>query len=172
MLLLLQGAAARPATAAAAQAVLTAAGGAAAATSAACSFSAVTVIGCSSSQRCRLLHTAAERAAAPGQPTCVTHPELLGPGELAPGLHHSEFAARRQSLANLMQPSSLAIIPAASLAYITGVIPYPYRQEADFLYLTGIQQQAVAAIKTYGECRTRSSSSGAGCMCRAAKHAT
>jgi hypothetical protein len=76
-------------------------------------------------------------------------PQLLAPGELAPGLHCSEFAARRQRLAAAIPPTSLAIIPAAAIAYITGVIPYPYRQEADFLYLTGLQQQAVAIIKTY-----------------------
>jgi hypothetical protein len=99
----------------------------------------------------RRLHAAAQRAAAPGQPTPATHPELLGPGELAPGLHFTEFQQRRQHLANVMQPGSLAIVPAAAVSYITGVIPYPYRQDADFLWLTGLQQQAVAVIKTYSE---------------------
>eukprot|EP00879_Flechtneria_rotunda_P028716 GHRR01030931.1.p1 GENE.GHRR01030931.1~~GHRR01030931.1.p1 ORF type:complete len:455 (+),score=161.77 GHRR01030931.1:479-1843(+) len=65
-------------------------------------------------------------------------------------MHVEEFAARRQNLARLMPPGSIAILPAASLAYVTGVIPYPYRQDADFLYLTGIQQQAVAVIQAGG----------------------
>jgi hypothetical protein len=77
--------------------------------------------------------------------------QLLGKGELAPGLHYTELQQRRQNLANLMPAGSLAIIPAASLAFIAGVIPYPYRQDADFMYLTGIQQQAVALIRTGGE---------------------
>jgi hypothetical protein len=80
--------------------------------------------------------------------TCL---QMLGKGELAPGLHHSEFQQRRQNLANLMPPGSLAVIPAASLAFVTGVIPYPYRQDAEFLYLTGIQQQAVALVRTGGK---------------------
>lgn len=90
------------------------------------------------------------RAAAAGQPTHSTHPELLDRGELAPGLHHSELQQRRQNLANMMPPNSMALIPASSLSFITGVIPYPYRQDADFLYLTGLQQQAVALIRTGG----------------------
>jgi hypothetical protein len=77
--------------------------------------------------------------------------QLLGNGELAPGLHYSELQQRRQNLANLMPPGSLAIIPAASLAFVAGVIPYQYRQDADFMYLTGVQQQAVALIRTGGE---------------------
>lgn len=74
--------------------------------------------------------------------------QVLGPDELAPGLHIKEFIARRRNLARLIPPGSIAIVPAASLAYVTGVIPYPYRQDADFMYLTGIQQQAVAIIET------------------------
>lgn len=78
------------------------------------------------------------------------HCQVLDKGELAPGLHFTEFQQRRQNLANMMPPGSVAIIPAASLAFVTGVIPYPYRQDADFLYLTGVQQQAVALIRTGG----------------------
>jgi hypothetical protein len=78
---------------------------------------------------------------------------VLDKGQVAPGLHYTELAQRRQNLANLMPPGSLAVIPAASLAFVTGVIPYPYRQDADFLYLTGLQQQAVALIRSGGEGR-------------------
>lgn len=76
--------------------------------------------------------------------------QVLGPEELAPGIHMREFSARRRNLARLIPPGSIAIIPAASMMYVTGVIPYPYRQDADFLYLTGMQQQAVAVIQTGG----------------------
>jgi hypothetical protein len=64
-------------------------------------------------------------------------PQLLGPDELAPGLAAAEFAARRRALARAMPPASVAIIPAARQQFVTGVIPYPYRQDADFMYLTG-----------------------------------
>eukprot|EP00882_Tetradesmus_deserticola_P006395 GHRQ01006726.1.p1 GENE.GHRQ01006726.1~~GHRQ01006726.1.p1 ORF type:complete len:508 (+),score=199.91 GHRQ01006726.1:146-1669(+) len=80
----------------------------------------------------------------------LTQNQVLGLDELAPSLHISEFQARRRNLARLMPPGSIAIIPAASLAYVTGVIPYPYRQDADFLYLTGLQQQSVAILQTDG----------------------
>lgn len=67
------------------------------------------------------------------------HAQLLGPDELAPGINAAEFEARRQALAQLMQPGEIALAPAASQSFVTGVIPYPYRQDADFLYLTGKQ---------------------------------
>lgn len=80
---------------------------------------------------------------------------MLGPDELAPGIHVKEFQDRRRNLARLIPLGSVAIIPAASLAYVAGVIPYPYRQDADFLYLTGIQQQCVAVIQTDGNAEYR-----------------
>eukprot|EP00878_Enallax_costatus_P019010 GHUV01020042.1.p1 GENE.GHUV01020042.1~~GHUV01020042.1.p1 ORF type:complete len:314 (+),score=73.06 GHUV01020042.1:841-1782(+) len=102
----------------------------------------------------RGLHTstaqAEPRELVAGQPTHYTHPDVLGPDELAPGIHAKEFAARRRNLARLIPPGSIAIVPAASQVYITGVIPYPYRQDADFQYLTGVHQQAVAIIQTGG----------------------
>jgi len=81
------------------------------------------------------------RSFAAGQPIADTHPEFLGNGELLPRLAASEFAERRQRLANLLPPGAVAVLPAAAQAFMSGVIPYPYRQDADFLYLTGITQQ-------------------------------
>ncbi|KAL6771209.1 ICP55 [Auxenochlorella protothecoides x Auxenochlorella symbiontica] len=86
-----------------------------------------------------------------GQPTHESHPELLAPGELAPGIQASEFAARRASLAARMPLGSCALVPATAVAYMTGVIPYPYRQDADFLYLTGITQPGAVALITAGQ---------------------
>ncbi|KAF8072937.1 ICP55 [Scenedesmus sp. PABB004] len=91
-----------------------------------------------------------ERAGLAGQPTHASHPHLLGPDELAPGLHAGEFAARRRALARLLPPGGVAVLPGAALSFVTGVIPHPYRQDADFLYLTGIQQQAVAVLASDG----------------------
>jgi len=41
----------------------------------------------------------------------------------------------------------VVVVPAAAQTYVTGVIPYPYRQDADFLYLTGITQQAFMVLR-------------------------
>lgn len=88
------------------------------------------------------------RARLAGQPTPHTHPELLRPGELLPGVRADELARRRAALAALLPPDSVAVVPAQAISFVTGVIPHPYRQDADFAYLTGVQQQAVAVIAT------------------------
>lgn len=59
---------------------------------------------------------------------------------------HGELAERRRRLTALMPPASLAVVPAAPERFVTGVIPYPYRQAADFYYLTGITQPGVALL--------------------------
>lgn len=144
--------------------------------------------------------SAAARAAwSAGQPTPETHPGLLQPGELLPGLAAAEFAARRAALAALLPPGAVALLPAAPITYMAGgccapaccccacfgipdgapcwsqhasrlarppvhaplpcscnawlrclaaagVIPFPFRQSADFLYLTGITQPYALAV--------------------------
>jgi hypothetical protein len=55
-----------------------------------------------------------------GQPTPLTHPELLQPGELLPGVSAVEFAARRDRLAALLPPGGIAVLPAAPLVYMSG----------------------------------------------------
>ncbi|MEW5302925.1 MAG: hypothetical protein WDW36_005662 [Sanguina aurantia] len=86
------------------------------------------------------------RSFAAGQPVPATHPQLLSPGELAPGIHSSEFRGRRKRLCTLLQPGACAIIPASATNYMAGVIPYPYRQDPDMMYFTGINQHAVAVL--------------------------
>lgn len=66
--------------------------------------------------------TAAVRAGAEaGQPTAATHPDMLRPGELLPGLAATEFAARRAALAAMLPPGGVALVPAAPLVYMSGV---------------------------------------------------
>ncbi|KAK9862973.1 hypothetical protein WJX84_001302, partial [Apatococcus fuscideae] len=93
------------------------------------------------------------RTAVPGQPTSASHPELLAEGDLTAGVRGAEYAARRQRLAEALPAGSLAIIPAASTSYMAGLIPYPYRQDADFRYLTGINQEGVAVIESSASAR-------------------
>ncbi len=74
-------------------------------------------------------------------PPCPPFPvQLLAPGELQPELTGAEFEARRRRLLGLLPQGAVAVVPAAPIVHMAGVIPYPYRPDADFLYLTGIQQ--------------------------------
>ncbi|KAG2448403.1 hypothetical protein HYH02_006295 [Chlamydomonas schloesseri] len=81
-----------------------------------------------------------------GQPIPSTHPELLAPGQLTPGVTAAEYAARRQQLAELLPPGSIAVLPSAATTYMAGVIPWPYRQDPDYYYLTGLNQHGLAII--------------------------
>ncbi|KAF5276102.1 hypothetical protein FQR65_LT16488 [Abscondita terminalis] len=79
-----------------------------------------------------------------GQPTSTTHPHLLKDGEITPYIQKKEFQERRQNLlesiilhskTNLKQ--HLIIIPSATKQYMCDKIPYVFRQNTDFLYLSG-----------------------------------
>ncbi|XP_017789489.1 PREDICTED: probable Xaa-Pro aminopeptidase 3 [Habropoda laboriosa] len=84
-----------------------------------------------------------------GQPTPLTHPHLMKDGEVVPGIQLYEFKKRRNklmesiisrtSVTNLDKPQIL-IIPASSKVYMSGKIPYVFRQNTDFLYFTGCQE--------------------------------
>ncbi len=52
----------------------------------------------------------------------------------------AELARRRQRLAAVMQPNSIAILPAAKEAVRNGDTVYPFRQHSDFYYLTGFTE--------------------------------
>lgn len=82
----------------------------------------------------------------PGQPTPLTHPQLLPPGEVTPGISAAEYGQRRNTLASLMPANSFAIVPGAAAQYMVGLIPHPFRQDADFRYLTGVLQKNLIAV--------------------------
>ncbi|KAH9627074.1 hypothetical protein KSS87_023762, partial [Heliosperma pusillum] len=81
-----------------------------------------------------------------GQPTALSHPELLKEGEITHGITSDEYISRRKRLLELLPKNSFAIIAAASVKMMTDVVPYPFRQDADFLYLTGCQQPGGIAV--------------------------
>ncbi|OQS07107.1 trifunctional enzyme subunit beta, mitochondrial precursor [Thraustotheca clavata] len=81
----------------------------------------------------------------------VQNPFSLSVGELVPGIHASEFQARRARAFDLMPTDSLLILNAAEEKYSAHDIPYDFRQDSQFLYLTGLEEpEAIAILKKDG----------------------
>ena len=89
------------------------------------------------------------------QPLPSTHPHLLAPGELTPGVPASEYAARRLALAAALPEGAIAVFPSAPPAYMGHDVPHPYHQNTDFFWLTGFLEPSslVACSKREGEPR-------------------
>lgn len=88
-----------------------------------------------------------------GQPTPFTHQHLLKMDEITPGISRGQYSARRRDLMAAIGRSiygsaknHVAIILGAGKKYMTDEIPYPYRQNTDFLYLCGFQEPDSALI--------------------------
>lgn len=82
-----------------------------------------------------------------GQPLHETHPHLLKPGELTPGITALEYAQRRSRLAAKLPKDGIAILAASELKYRSGPVFYEFHQHPDFFYLTGFNEpEAVAVI--------------------------
>ncbi|XP_010895054.1 xaa-Pro aminopeptidase 3 isoform X1 [Esox lucius] len=93
-----------------------------------------------------------------GQLSPFTHPHLLKNGEVTPGLTQTEFELRRQRLASLIEGQADRLGPTASsnrhlvivlshpTRYMTNDIPYPFHQNQDFLYLTGVLEPDSALV--------------------------
>lgn len=78
-------------------------------------------------------------------------------------INRQEFARRRQELMGIMEPNSIAVLPAAPERTRNRDVEYPYRQNSDFWYLTGFPEpEAVMVLlpgREHGEyvlfCRDR-----------------
>ncbi|XP_076121748.1 xaa-Pro aminopeptidase 3 isoform X1 [Alosa pseudoharengus] len=93
-----------------------------------------------------------------GQPSPYTHPHLVKHGEVTPGLTQTEYEIRRQRLALLVEAqsdrlggssprtSNVVIVLSHPTRYMTNDIPYPFHQNQDFLYLTGILEPDSALV--------------------------
>ncbi|CAI0381701.1 unnamed protein product [Linum tenue] len=81
-----------------------------------------------------------------GQPSPATHPQLMKEGEVTPGISGDEYISRRKKLLDLLPKNSLAIIAAAPVKMMTDVVPYTFRQDSDYLYITGCQQPGGVAV--------------------------
>ncbi|KAL4804374.1 peptidase M24, structural domain-containing protein [Aspergillus unguis] len=81
-----------------------------------------------------------------GQPLHETHPHLLEPGELTPGISALEYAQRRSRLANKLPKHAVAVLAAAEVTYKASGIFNEYRQDSNFFYLTGFNEPNALAI--------------------------
>ncbi|KAI4301689.1 hypothetical protein L6164_034941 [Bauhinia variegata] len=93
---------------------------------------------------CRMYRT--DKIVDIGQPTPESHPQLLKDGEITPGITTEEYILRRKKLLELLPENSLAIIASAPIKMMTDVVPYTFRQDADYLYITGCQQPGGVAV--------------------------
>ncbi|CAL3962573.1 hypothetical protein PZA11_000305 [Diplocarpon coronariae] len=86
-----------------------------------------------------------------GQPVYETHPHILRPGQITPGITAQEYADRRAKLAASLPPNGMAILASSETKYRSGAVFYEFHQEPNFFYLTGFNEpEAVAVIKREG----------------------
>ncbi|XP_060526406.1 xaa-Pro aminopeptidase 3 [Cylas formicarius] len=96
-----------------------------------------------------------------GQPAHHTHPHLLGDGEVTPLIKKGEYQCRRQNLVESVVSNAtksdphakrhMIVIPAATKQYMSDKIPYVFRQNSEFLYLTGCQEPDTCCVIMTGE---------------------
>ncbi|XP_035681598.1 xaa-Pro aminopeptidase 3-like [Branchiostoma floridae] len=81
-----------------------------------------------------------------GQPTSQTHPHLVRPGEVTAGIQQEEFRRRRGQLMSAVkehhgkQSRHVVIIVSSPVKYMAVDVPYPFRQDPNFLYLSGFKE--------------------------------
>ncbi|GAW14024.1 hypothetical protein ANO14919_034160 [Xylariales sp. No.14919] len=86
-----------------------------------------------------------------GQPVHETHPHLLKPGELTPGITAQEYHDRRSALCALLPRHSAVILCSADVKYRSGAVFHAFRQESNFFYLTGFSEpQSLAILRKTG----------------------
>ncbi|XP_056640716.1 xaa-Pro aminopeptidase 3 [Diorhabda sublineata] len=93
-----------------------------------------------------------------GQPTSDTHPHILNEGEVTPMITKFEYQSRRCKFMDaitkftfkncLKSKDHLVVIPAASKQYMSDKIPYVFRQNTEFLYLTGCLEPDCCVVLT------------------------
>ncbi|KAH7912445.1 peptidase M24 [Hygrophoropsis aurantiaca] len=80
-----------------------------------------------------------------GQPLFPSHPHLLKPNELTPGIPAEEYERRRKELMDSLPANSVVVSVAAPIKYMSASI-YKFRQASDFWYLTGFEEPDAAVI--------------------------
>ncbi|PHH54953.1 Intermediate cleaving peptidase 55 [Ceratocystis fimbriata CBS 114723] len=75
-----------------------------------------------------------------GQPVSKTHSHMLAPDELTPGISAAEYKMRRATLMKQLPIGSVVILAASDVKYRSGAVFHAFRQESNFLYLTGFSE--------------------------------
>ncbi|CAK1548077.1 unnamed protein product [Leptosia nina] len=87
-----------------------------------------------------------------GQPTCHTHPHLISTGYLTCGITQMEYKERRETLvsklveAENVHKTHVIVIPGSRKQYMSDKIPYVFRQNSDFFYLTGCLEPSAILV--------------------------
>lgn len=81
-----------------------------------------------------------------GQPLHETHPHLIQPGHITPGISALEYHHRRAALARKLPQNSVAVLAASTLKYRSGAVFYDFHQDSNFYYLTGFKEPEAVAI--------------------------
>ncbi|KAI0043165.1 peptidase M24 [Auriscalpium vulgare] len=82
-----------------------------------------------------------------GQPTSRSHPHLVQPGEVTPGIPAEEYERRRVQLIESLPEGSLVVSVSGQMKYMSGgASHYKFRQASDFWYLTGFEEPDSALI--------------------------
>ncbi|KAK6854256.1 metallopeptidase family M24 [Apiospora arundinis] len=81
-----------------------------------------------------------------GQPVHETHPHMLAPGELTPGITAQEYHDRRARLIASLPPNSAVLLPSAEIQFRSGAVFHAFRQDTAFLYLTGFSEPESLAL--------------------------
>ncbi|CAH2068220.1 unnamed protein product, partial [Iphiclides podalirius] len=88
-----------------------------------------------------------------GQPTCHTHPHMISQGHLTCGITQMEYKERRDTLVSKLiaevdnvHQTHIIVIPGACKQYMSDKIPYVFRQNSDFFYLTGCLEPSAILV--------------------------
>ena len=65
-------------------------------------------------------------------------------------MNKQEFVRRRKQLMQMMDPGSVAILPAAPMRIRNRDVEYQYRQDSDFYYLTGFSEHDAVTVMIPG----------------------
>ena len=68
-------------------------------------------------------------------------------------MNQKEFAKRRRQLMRMMGKGSIAILPSANTRLRNRDVEYPFRQDSDFMYLTGFSEPDAIAVLVPGRVR-------------------
>ncbi len=77
-------------------------------------------------------------------------PDGASKSELGPLIKPAEFARRRKQLMRMAGPDAILILPAAAERIRNNDSHYPYRQDSDFLYLTGFNEPEAVLVLVPG----------------------